>query len=455
MADNLPQLDGSLVVFGFAGPVTVDRDAHGVPHIRAGSLDDMYSRKATSPPRTACSRWNCCAAMPPANWPRWLAAICWSTTRFSAPFSCAPAADRALAALPKDQRHWLDVYARGVNASMIAQRDHLPVEFAWSDTHRAVDPARLAAGRTRDVSGPHHRFPGEARSRGACRPPLARPDRRSLPVGSWRDHPPGQPIPDLTAPRPISRRSPRRVAIEAQRPSHKAGCPRSALSDLGLALRSHRPRPARPATGACSFRAACDSCVAGSGSWAVSARIPPRGSRCSRTTCIFRWQRQSYGMRRTSRPPIPRRWQPSTLPGSRFRECPSSSPATTTTSPGDSQPRRDVQDLYVEHTRGTPTGRSTRLLAASGGRCSIAPRSSTSAAAPISCSDVPITLHGGIPTPIVSSLSSLFPNDAARSARGTIYDPANVTAPFLLSTRRVTGAPCSTPSALGADRRRT
>src|ERR1700744_98383 len=39
--DSLPQLDGSLVIPGLSAPVTVLRDAQGVPHIRAASLDDL------------------------------------------------------------------------------------------------------------------------------------------------------------------------------------------------------------------------------------------------------------------------------------------------------------------------------------------------------------------------------------------------------------------------------
>src|SRR5579884_1741638 len=38
---SLPQLDGTLVVRGLAAPVSVVRDQHGVPHIKAESLDDV------------------------------------------------------------------------------------------------------------------------------------------------------------------------------------------------------------------------------------------------------------------------------------------------------------------------------------------------------------------------------------------------------------------------------
>src|SRR3954470_10207121 len=37
----LPQIDGSLTLPGLTAPVTVQRDAHGVPHISAQSLDDL------------------------------------------------------------------------------------------------------------------------------------------------------------------------------------------------------------------------------------------------------------------------------------------------------------------------------------------------------------------------------------------------------------------------------
>src|SRR6266576_1309664 len=38
----LPQLDGSLQVHGLSAPVTVTRDAHGVPTIEASNLEDLF-----------------------------------------------------------------------------------------------------------------------------------------------------------------------------------------------------------------------------------------------------------------------------------------------------------------------------------------------------------------------------------------------------------------------------
>ena len=38
----LPALDGDLHVAGLSAPVTVRRDAHGVPHIEAATQDDLF-----------------------------------------------------------------------------------------------------------------------------------------------------------------------------------------------------------------------------------------------------------------------------------------------------------------------------------------------------------------------------------------------------------------------------
>ena len=42
MRDSLPQLDGQLRLRGLSAAVTIRRDQHGVPHIQAASLDDLF-----------------------------------------------------------------------------------------------------------------------------------------------------------------------------------------------------------------------------------------------------------------------------------------------------------------------------------------------------------------------------------------------------------------------------
>ena len=54
---SLPQLDGALKVPGLQASVDVVRDGHGVPHITASSLDDLFLPRVTSPPRIGFGRW--------------------------------------------------------------------------------------------------------------------------------------------------------------------------------------------------------------------------------------------------------------------------------------------------------------------------------------------------------------------------------------------------------------
>ena len=129
MQDNLPQIDGSLSIDGLKAPVTVQRDAQGVPHIRAASLDDLTIAQGYI---TAQDRlWQMEALRRHAAGE--LAAVLGPSLiphdRAQRTLQIRAAADRAIAVLPADQLRSLELYARGVNASIDAQRNHLPLEF--------------------------------------------------------------------------------------------------------------------------------------------------------------------------------------------------------------------------------------------------------------------------------------------------------------------------------------
>ena len=85
MRDSLPQLDGSIAIPGLSAPVTVQRDQHGVPHIRAASMDDLIIAQATSPHRTASGRWRSSAATALAPWPSSSAPLLSPTTASTHP----------------------------------------------------------------------------------------------------------------------------------------------------------------------------------------------------------------------------------------------------------------------------------------------------------------------------------------------------------------------------------
>ena len=127
--DSLPQVDGQLTVAGLSAPVTVARDAHGVPHITAATVEDLVFAQAYI---TASDRlWQMDALRRHAAGT--LAEVLGSGLvehdTMQRTLQLRAAADRAIAILPADQKHWLDVYASGVNASIAAQHDHLPLEF--------------------------------------------------------------------------------------------------------------------------------------------------------------------------------------------------------------------------------------------------------------------------------------------------------------------------------------
>ena len=134
MHDALPQLDGSITVprsgtpfFGLAAPVTVERDARGVPHIHASSMDDLVFAQGYV---TAQDRlWQMELQRRYAAGE--LAAVLGGSPlvldhdRLQRTLQMRAAADRAIAVLPADQKHWLEVYARGVNAFIGSQSGHL------------------------------------------------------------------------------------------------------------------------------------------------------------------------------------------------------------------------------------------------------------------------------------------------------------------------------------------
>ena len=133
MREALPQLDGAIHVpgtpVGLAAPVTVERDARGVPYIHASSMDDLIFAQGYV---TAQDRlWQMELLRRHAAGE--LAAVLGSSMvehdRLQRTLQIRVAADRALAVMPADQRHWLEVYARGVNASIAEQQAHLPLEF--------------------------------------------------------------------------------------------------------------------------------------------------------------------------------------------------------------------------------------------------------------------------------------------------------------------------------------
>jgi penicillin amidase len=416
MADNLPRLDGSLTVYGLAAPVTVARDAQGVPHIRARSMEDLVFAQGFV---TAQDRlWQ--MDMLRRHAAGELAAILGSNAlqydRLQRTLQLRVAADRAWAALPPEQKHWLEIYARGVNASMVAQSSHLPVEFRLLGYRPAPwtprDSVLVELGMFQDLTtGFPSKLGREALA--AHLPPDLIADL--YPVGSWRDHPPGAPIPDLSAPQPVIK---------------------------GIPLDESQSRLRRPVDGAASvedllaleqtlalFHPPCAACVAGSNAWAVSGARTASGKPLLSNDMHLNLSVPSlwYEADLAATLPAPLAAFHAagvTLPGMPFVVAGHNDHVAW----GFTNLGADVQDLYIEHTRGTTSG--AQYQAANG---SWRPVTYQTEIIHVRGSkdvvlDVPLTHHGNNDTPVISSI---FAGETRSiSLQWTIYDPANVTAPF-------------------------
>jgi penicillin amidase len=335
------------------------------------------------------------------------------------------AAEHAVAALPADQLHWLDQYARGVNASIIAQRDHLPVEFrilgykpaAWTPRDSILVELVMYQDLTTG-------FPQKL-AREALAAHLS-PDliEDLYPTGSWRDHYPGQPIPDLTAPQPDLPDIP---LDESQSKLHQ---PRTPAFDpeTSASITSSSNLLTLQRTLAL-FHIPCDYCVAGSNAWAVSGSRTASGKPLLSNdmhlslTAPEMW----YEADLQSANPAPQadfHVAGVTLPGAPFVIAGHNDHVAW----GFTNLGADVQDLYIEHTRGTPTG--AEFQTPNGTWSAIRYRTEVIQVRGEAnvVLDVPLTRHGDTDTPI---LSSIFPGERRSiSLRWTVYDPANVTDPF-------------------------
>jgi penicillin G amidase len=426
MVATLPQLDGSITVpgaaapfFGLAAPVTVERDARGVPHIHASSMDDLIFAQGYITAQDRLWQMELLRRHASGELAQVLGNSMLDHDRLQRTLQMRAAADRGLASLPADQRHWLDVYAHGVNVSMSAQRAHLPLEFrvlqyepaAWS----ARDSLLIELAMFQDLTtGFTEKLSRDTLA--AHLPPEAIADL--YPVGSWRDHPPGQPAPDLTSPRPEFEDIP--LDKSQTRLHTPAGPLRDSTPVAGL-LAVERTLAL--------FHSPCDSCVSGSNGWAVSGARTASGKPMLSNDMHLELQ-------------VPGLWYEADLeaqnaaPLAEFHAAGVTLPGTPFVIAGHNAHvawgftnlGADVQDLYIEHTRGTPSGAEYQssdgtwrpivyhreVIHVRGG-------------ADVTL-DVPLVHHGDAETPIISGI---FPGELrSLSLRWSVYDPAIITSPF-------------------------
>ncbi len=255
----LPVLDGDLHLAGLSAPVTVRRDAHGVPHIEAATQQDLFVAQGYI---TAQDRlWQMDVFRRNANGE--LAEVLGSSLVkhdvAQRALQFRNTAQRVYANLEPADRARFDAYARGVNLFMAQHQDTLPPEFAllhyrpqpWSgvdslsvgmmmvetlDTHWDVKLARQRI--SRDLHNP-------------------KLESDLYPVGSWRDHPPTGVVLDLSQPHP----EPPASDDDDEENSQSGTVP---LDDLN-ALRASLGLPQ------------CTGCTPGSNNWVISGQHTASG----------------------------------------------------------------------------------------------------------------------------------------------------------------------------------
>jgi penicillin amidase len=201
MQDSLPQLDGSVSIPGLSAPVTIQRDAHGVPHIRAASLDDLLLAQGFVTAQDRLWQMDSLRRHASGTLAEILGPGLLAHDRLQRTLLIRASADRTIATLPPDQLHLLERYAAGVNASIELQRARLPLEFRLLRYQPAPwtprDCLLVALVMFQDLTTSW----ASELSREALTARLPQPLLADLyPVVTWRDHPPAQPTVDLTAP---------------------------------------------------------------------------------------------------------------------------------------------------------------------------------------------------------------------------------------------------------------
>ncbi len=126
---SLPQLDGTLAVAGLSSRVTVLRDAQGVPHITAASLDDLFFAQGYVTAQDRLWQMDMARRYAAGEMSEVLGVSFLAHDREQRILQIRHAAHAAAAVIPEREREFLEAYARGVNALMESQRDRLPIEF--------------------------------------------------------------------------------------------------------------------------------------------------------------------------------------------------------------------------------------------------------------------------------------------------------------------------------------
>lgn len=125
----LPQLDGTLSLPGLQQQVTVDRDAWGVPHIRAGSLNDLVEAQGYVMAQDRLWQLDLLRRVARGEVSEIFGARALEFDRVYRTLGFGRAAERDAELLDAESHAALEAYTRGVNHYIATHQDRLPIEF--------------------------------------------------------------------------------------------------------------------------------------------------------------------------------------------------------------------------------------------------------------------------------------------------------------------------------------
>src|SRR5450755_2434558 len=198
----LPQLDGQVRVGGLSAPVTVTRDAQGVPMIEAATLGDLFFAQGYVTAQDRLWQMDIMRRYGSGELSEILGEDTLKLDREQRILGLRAAASKALEMANTRDRSFFEAYARGVNGYIASHGNHLPIEFRilhyrpkpWL----AEDSVVIANSMVKDLN--YHYF-YDALSREKILAKLGPELTADLYVNrSWHDRPPTVMREDLTEP---------------------------------------------------------------------------------------------------------------------------------------------------------------------------------------------------------------------------------------------------------------
>jgi penicillin G amidase len=250
----LPVLDGDLHLEGLSAPVTVRRDAHGVPHIEAATQDDLFIAQGYVTAQDRLWQMDVFRRNVKGELAEILGPSLVAHDKAQRVLQFTNTARRIYSNLAPADRARLDDYARGVNLFIAQHRNSLPAEFRllayrpqpWTGADSIV--IGLMMVQTLDTHW-DTKLSRERISRDLHNEKL---EADLYPVGSWRDHPPTGEVIDWSQPHPAPPGT-----NEDDDNTQASAAPAAAHEDT-VAMRALLGLPT------------CEGCTLGSNSWVIA-----------------------------------------------------------------------------------------------------------------------------------------------------------------------------------------